>query len=229
MQYYAFICTRSKDLTDTTKELVSYLSSIDAKVNLLVGKKSIFSAYDDALQELKPNPSDIIILCHDDIKITTHPSIFKDLLEGKLKDPTTGFVGVAGTTVLGNTGVWWDQALWQQQKHTGMVLHGKDIHKADATFFGNYGQAVVLDGLFLAATAKTLKLLGLQKPKRFVGDWDFYDILYTYKAHNRGLKNYTVPILLLHESRGELAGRDSWHHNRNAFLAMTEGKLPATI
>ena len=208
---------------------MSYLSSLDAQVNVLVDKKSIFSAYEEALHEITLDPSDIIILCHDDIKITTHPTLFKEILESKLKKQDTGFVGVAGTTVLGPTGVWWDQALWQQQKHTGFVLHGSDIASADATFFGGYGGAVVLDGLFLAATVKTLKAIGLSKPKRFVGDWDFYDILYTFRAHSKGLKNYTVPIVLMHESRGELAGRDSWHQNRSAFLAMADGKLPATL
>ena len=229
MQYYAFICTRSSDLTDTTKELVSYLSSIDTKVKILAGEDSLFSAYDNALHSEKLDPSDIIILCHDDIKITTSPSVFKEILEAKLKDPKTGFLGVAGTKTLGETAVWWDQSLWKQHRHTGYVLHGDDISSADATFYGNYGQAVVMDGLFLAATAKTLKLIGLQKPKRFIGNWDFYDILYTYKAHNRGLKNYTVPITILHQSRGELAGRDSWHQNRAAFLRMTEGRLPVSI
>ena len=197
MKYYAFICTRSGVLSDTTKELVSYLSSIDAQVNVLVGEKSIFSAYDKAVQKIAADPSDIIILCHDDIKITTHPTLFKYILENKLKQNDTGFVGVAGTTILGTTGVWWDKDLWQQQKHTGFVLHGNDLKSADGTFFGNYGRAVVLDGLFLAATSKTLKTIGLAKPKRFIGDWDFYDILYTFKAHNKGLKNYTVPIVLL--------------------------------
>ena len=216
-------------MNDTTKELVSYLSSIGAKVNLIVGKDSIFSAYDCALQESKPDPSDIIILCHDDIKITTSPQIFTEILESKLSNPKTGFLGVAGTKTLSTNAVWWDQAMWQQGRHSGFVMHGDDIASADATFYGNYGQTVVMDGLFLAATAKTMKYIGLQKPQRFVGDWDFYDILYTFKAHQKGLKNYTVPINILHQSRGELAGRDSWHQNRMAFLRMAGEKLPASI
>ena len=141
-------------MNDTTKELVSYLSSIGAKVNLLVGKDSIFSAYDCALQESKPDPSDIIILCHDDIKITTSPQIFTEILESKLSNPKTGFLGVAGTKTLSTNAVWWDQAMWQQGRHSGFVMHGDDIASADATFYGSYGQTVVMDGLFLAATAK---------------------------------------------------------------------------
>ena len=192
-------------------------------------KDSIFSAYDTALQEAKPHPSDIIILCHDDIKVTTSPQVFKEVLETKLSSPKTGFVGVAGTKTLSTNAVWWDQAMWKQGRHSGFVMHGDSISNADATFYGNYGETVVMDGLFLAATAKTMRSVGLQKPSSFPGDWDFYDILYTFKAHRKGLKNYTVPINILHQSRGELAGRDSWHQNRFAFLKMAEDRLPASV
>ena len=84
-----------------------------------------------------------------------------------------------------------------------------------------------MDGLFLAATVKTLRKVGLEKPEYFPGEWDFYDIHYTVTARKQGWRNFTVPLFIKHESRGELVGRDSWHKNREAFIKNTS--LPIVI
>ena len=76
-------------------------------------------------------------------------------------------------------------------------------------------------------TYKALKQLDLTKPEYFEGEWDFYDIHYTIQAHKKGLYNTVEPIFLLHRSIGELAGRDSWHKNRIAFINVTQ--LPITV
>ena len=88
-------------------------------------------------------------------------------------------------------------------------------------------KVVVLDGLFLAASARTLREVGLEKPSYLKGDWDFYDIHYTFTAFDRGLTNVTVPIHIAHHSRGELVGRDGWNDNRLAFIGNTN--LPRGI
>ena len=95
------------------------------------------------------------------------------------------------------------------------------------TTYGPHGQVVALDGLFLAARKEVWEKIKLSKPKYFEGDWDFYDIHYTTKAHQLDYKNYTVPIDMIHYSGGELVGRDSWHKNRQAFIANTQ--LPISI
>ena len=86
------------------------------------------------------------------------------------------------------------------------------------TFYGPYDNVAVLDGLFLAAKAKNLKTVGLEKPQYFEGEWDFYDIHYTTTALKHGMKNRAVPIPMIHHSSGQLVGRDSWHKNRQAFI-----------
>jgi len=80
----------------------------------------------------------------------------------------------------------------------------------------------VLDGLFLAARAKVIRDIGLQKPEYFEGEWDFYDIHYTSKAFLQGYINKVLDMNILHNSRGELVGRDSWHKNRLAFIEKTD-------
>ena len=62
----------------------------------------------------------------------------------------------------------------------------------------------------------------MEKPEYFEGDWDFYDLHYTSKAHNLNLENHTIPIKIIHHSAGEIVGRDSWHKNREAFIRNTE-------
>ena len=236
---YALICTRSKDLSPTAQKLVSYLSRANIKVKLIVGAKSIYSGYSRTVKKINPNPNDIIILCHDDIEIISSPESFKEVLISETLKQDTGFIGVAGTTKLSESGVWWDQRLWKLEvniknqqydtydsPHRGFVLHGKDIKTSASTYYGVYGRVVVLDGLFLAATAKTIEKVGLDKPSYFEGEWDFYDIHYTYSAHKQKLKNKTVPIFILHNSLGELAGRDSWHKNRLAFINQNKTKFP---
>jgi hypothetical protein len=221
---YAFICTRSKDFSDTTKKLSSYLSRAGISTKFLVGQKSIFSGYANAFKKFDVQDNDIVIMCHDDIEILTDPEVFKNIIVETCLQRETGFIGVAGTTLLANDAVWWNHELWQQGKHRGHVYHGNDILSADSTYYGKPDNVVCMDGLFLAARGEVIKKVGLEKPEYFEGDWDFYDIHYTVSAHRKKYKNKVVPISVLHNSHGELVGRDSWHKNRQAFIENT--RLP---
>ena len=221
---YAFICTRSKNFNDTTKKLSSYLSRAGVSTKFLVGQKSIFSGYSNAFKKFNIQDNDIVIMCHDDIEILTDPDVFKNIIVQNCLKHDTGFIGVAGTTHLSEDAVWWNHQLWQQGKHSGHVFHGDDILTADSTYYGKPGQVICMDGLFLAARGKVLREIGLEKPEYFEGAWDFYDIHYTVSAHKKKYKNYVAPIQILHNSKGELAGRDSWHKNREAFI--NKNQLP---
>jgi hypothetical protein len=228
MTIHAFIPTRSKEIKPITKRLLKYLADCGVKISLIVNSKSIFSGYRNAFEKALPNPHDIIILCHDDIEIINTPESFLSVLFKYFSMPgKVGFIGPAGTTHLGVDATWWDHARWKAGLHKGFVLHGEELKDCRTTYYGEYGQVVALDGLFLATTAKTLQSIGIDKPEYFEGAWDFYDIHYTTKAHLKGLKNYTAPIIVLHNSIGEIDGRDSWHKNREAFVKNT--KLPLSV
>ena len=205
----------------------SYLSRANVSTKFLVGQKSIFGGYSNAFKKFDIKDDDIVIMCHDDIEILSDPKVFLDIIVSNCLKHDTGFIGVAGTTHLSEDAVWWNHNLWQQGKHRGHVFHGDDILTADSTYYGKPDRVVCMDGLFLAATGKVLREVGLDKPEYFEGDWDFYDIHYTVSAHKKKLKNLVVPIQILHNSKGELAGRDSWHKNREAFIKNTH--LPISI
>ena len=128
---------------------------------------------------------------------------------------------------LGPTAIWWDQERWRQKLHRGNVIHLNEKKEEYVTYYGPQGEVAVLDGLFLAAQPKVLNDVGLQKPVYFEGEWDFYDIHYTSQAFLKGYKNKVLELNILHNSRGELVGRDSWHKNRAAFISKTN--LPLRI
>lgn len=223
------ICTRSENLSSTTKSLLAYLSRAKVAVKLLVNKKSIFSAYNEGLNLFKADgygPDDVLILCHDDIEIFNDPFHLRRLMFEVSLNPECGFVGPAGTMYLGEDATWWNHDRWAKGMHSGFVMHGKssDLH---TTVYGPYQEVVVLDGLFLAAPIRVLTSIGLEKPEAYEGEWDFYDLEYTTMARSKGYKNYTKPVFLRHESFGELAGRESWIKNNEAFKA--RWPLPAKL
>ena len=219
MKIFAVICTRDKNLSSVTHELLHTLSSYGVEVKLLVNQKSIFGAYSKGLNSCKASATDIIIFCHDDIKILSPKLEFLAALS-KCVEQETGIVGAAGTTNLGTDAIWWFKERWEQGFHRGKVKHILK-NRVEVTPYGDPGQVVALDGLFLAARKQIWEEVGLDKPEYFEGLWDFYDIHYTTSVHNLGYKNYAIPLDILHLSGGDLVGRDSWHKNREAFIAQT--------
>jgi hypothetical protein len=224
MRKYAFIPTRAP--VPQKLEIEQYLEEAGFEVTLLEGEKNIFEAYANAVKNVMAD--DTVILCHDDISIITNKEAFNSIIENALSKSSVGFVGVAGTKLLGRSAVWWE-GIGRDHHFTGAVFHGKDYEKMYYTNYGDFGPAVVLDGVFLAAKGRTLHSIQMTKPKSFTGCWDFYDIFYTFQAAQKKLINVTVPIQILHSSPGEIAGRESWHANRTAFCDIFSDKLPAML
>jgi hypothetical protein len=225
MSIYAIIPTRDTEkLTHTTKDLIAYFGKCDIETVLVKGGKSIFETYDTEFTKLELKDSDICIFCHDDISILDKPSRFVWNLKTSHMPEGVGFVGAAGTRYLGESAIWWDQELWKLGMHSGSVKHFSEEGEMYTTEYGPPCEVAVLDGLFLSASGKTIREVGLEKPDWLTGAWDFYDIYYTSKAHMQGLTNKVMPIDIIHRSRGEIVGKMSWHENRQAFVNNT--KLP---
>jgi len=219
MRYYAIICTRtSTNVSKTTWELLNYYAAAGFDVQVISGATSIFTAYSEKVAELDPDDDDVIIFCHDDISISESAEYLKDRLQEQLAYEDTGFVGVAGTTHLGKGAVWWNQKEWAEGKHRGCVWHLDKEGQPYRTYYGPQGEVAVMDGLFMACSGKTARKMDFTKPYYFIGEWDFYDIYYCAQARDLGLKNRIMNLDILHNSRGELVGRDSWHANREAFI-----------
>ena len=217
MKIYAVICSRDKEFSPITKKLVSKLSSLPARVMVMTNQDSIFSGYKKAFDKVNPDDNDIFILCHDDIEIKDDPKKIINAISITTAEGY-GFVGVAGTKLLGADAVWWQRDRWEKGFHSGKVYHTDEKSESYETYYGPQSNVVVLDGVFLAASAKTLRQVGLQKPSYLRGNWDFYDLHYTIMSHKEGLINITVPLEITHHSAGEIVGKDGWHENRMAFI-----------
>jgi len=228
MTINAIICTRSReDISETTDKLLAFFNKCRIHSYLISGATSIFSAYEGAYRQIAPKPDDIMIFCHDDIEINQPPDTFLHTLVTSLNSNEVGFVGPAGTTCLSENAVWWDQILWQQGKHKGKVHHIDPQGKIYCTSYGPPDDVVVLDGLFLAAKPKVIEDVGLKKPEYFEGVWDFYDLHYTSQAFLKGYTNKVIDLNILHNSRGELVGREGWEANRASFIE--NNNLPLQI
>jgi len=228
MRIFAIICTRStEEVTPVTHKLLSFFHKCGIEMLILSGANSIFKAYNGAFEKTNANPDDIIIMCHDDIEIRENPTTFIEKIKNTLDRDMVAFAGPAGTTFLDKDAIWWEQGRWKQGFHKGKVTHIDPRGREYLTSYGPPDDVVVLDGLFLCAKAEIIKEIGLNKPDYFIGEWDFYDLYYTSSAFTKGYVNTIIDMDIVHHSRGELVGRDSWHQNRAAFIENVE--LPLKI
>lgn len=225
MNIHAFICTRSINNSPTTDSLLGYLDRAGVITHLLVDKANIFSAYHDELATIS-NPNDIIILCHDDIEILSDPKTFIEVIKETLSDPKIGFGGLAGTKKLTKSGIWWDGVTDPEMRgfFKGTVFHGKTRWDMQASYYGVPGEVAVVDGLLMVAKVSLLRKIGLEKPNVFPAGWHYYDMFYCMKAFQEGYTNKVMPILVRHESIGEVDL--GWHQNREKFLLMYNNMLP---
>ena len=142
------------------------------------GEKSLTKVYNEILNQAK---NDIVVLCHDDIK-------FEDKGWGNkiIKHFTKtnyGILGVAGTTNMPSSGMWWEN----RRKMVGVVNHehlGKKWESKYSTSLGNdIEEVVVVDGLFMAIHKQRIK-------SDFIEDFDnfhFYDISFCFENYMAGV------------------------------------------
>jgi uncharacterized protein (TIGR03032 family) len=182
---------------------------------------SLFAAYDTGRYEAR---RDALCFLHDDVDIE---GLDAELILDRLADPRTGFLGVAGTRVLDDTGVWWHGLNGPEQatRLSGRCGH-RQADKEWISHYGAFGEVVVLDGLCLFTTRAVLDAIGGFADPPLDG-FDFYDISATLRAHLRGFVNQTVPVDLYHWGVGN--PRPAWDVNRRVFLEKYGGLLPCGL
>ena len=162
-----------------------------------VGLSTIYNRVID----LEDDPTDVLVLLHDDVWID---DIFlaDRVLEG-LK--TFDVIGVAG-----NRRRLPGQVIWSLDSKTGRG-EGEPGNLSGAisqvrpfgvvTPFGDAGVACeLLDGVFLAAKRSTLRQAGVRFDEQF--DFHFYDLDFCRTARRAGLSLGTWPISITHRSWG---------------------------
>ena len=223
---YLSICTREeKKLSNTLQSLIDYSNTTtDMCCKIATDAVSIYEGHSNNVEWSFLEDDDIVVFVHDDVEILSTPDKLKKYLEVARK-PRVGFVGVAGAASFQKNGAWWTAR--NSGEARGFVWQGKDDETMSPNYFGQSGQVVVLDGCLIAATYKTIKDVGLDKPDYLSSGWDFYDIHMTFTAHYKGYSNYVVPIMIRHESDGQM--REGWYHANSEFMKKWNRDIPCSL
>jgi GT2 family glycosyltransferase len=169
-----------------------------------VGWSSMGAGYNNGVKRAS---GDVLVFTHTDVTMWAGSMLWDEMIK-KVQLPDTGFVGVAGTTRLDESAVWW-QGYGTKR---GAVAH-RSNKQTYVSSFGPFGEVEVLDGVFLACRKD---LFNDPWPWPEDTGFHFYDIEMTLKASQLGFKNYVVPLPILHGSHGET--KESWYQARSKFL-----------
>jgi GT2 family glycosyltransferase len=161
--------------------------------------------------------SDLLVFTHDDVWIDDWhiPLRLREALE------RFAVVGVVGNRrrVLRQPSFAFldDKFTWDTAENlSGSVVHTKE----PSPRVGYYGECPaevkLLDGVFLAAKAETLRRSGVTFDPRFT--FHFYDLDFCRTCERAGLTMGTWPIALTHSSGGKL-GTSEWKAAFAAYLA----------
>ena len=183
------------------------------------GEKSLTKVYNEILNQAK---NDIVVLCHDDIK-------FEDKGWGnkliKHFDKTNfGILGVAGTTSMPLSGMWWEE----RNKMLGILNHkheGKQWESKYSTSLGNDAEKVVIvDGVFMVIHKNRIK-------SNFIEDFDnfhFYDISFCFENYMKGVDIGVIyNIRITHLSIGQT--NEKWEENKIKFSKKYADNLPVKL
>ena len=225
---YLSVCSRKDNRPKALDDLVGWHDAQSelkhlVKYSINYDFNSIYEGHSNSLEGLKDE--DVIVMCHDDVEIISTPDKVYEILNDVLSKPKVGFVGVAGCSTLPKNAVWWEARKTGEAR--GFVFQGDDPLTMVPNYFGPHGEVVALDGCFLAVKVKTLKDIGLVQPKYLSSKWDFYDIHMTFTAYLKGYSNYTVPIIIRHESPGNM--REGWYDSQREFLKEHGRYLPCRL
>jgi len=156
-------------------------------------------------------------------KAFSDPYAWVRAVENLLSKQDTGFLGVAGSLGLTlETAAWWNNP-----ELTGGVIHTTADGRGSLNPYGPWGRALVLDGMLLMAPRRTFQKI--EPPATNSKEFHFYDLELTLAAHNAGLKNWTIPLMMVHESGGAKVTDPEWLRGLNSFLERHQKEMPVSL
>lgn len=184
------------------------------------GEKSLSEVYNEILNE---SSNDIVVLCHDDLEFDTKRWGEK-ILKIFEKYPDYGIVGLAGTTVMPKSGMWWEN----RSKMFGIVNHKHEGKKWESKYSESLNEklkdVVVVDGLFIVINKKNIK----ENFDTTVSGFHMYDINFCFRNYLKGVKiGVTTQIRVTHLSIGMT--NQQWETNKNIFAEKYKNDLPVKI
>lgn len=183
------------------------------------GTLSLAEAYNNAL---KTSKRDILVCIHDDIELEKGWDL--KIYEYFKNNPNFGIIGLAGTTDLSKSGMWWED----RNRMVGQVLHKhKDKWsntKYSESFPNQLLPVITVDGLFIAIQKSKISKEFNENFKGF----HFYDIPFCVDNYLEGVKiGVATDIVVKHSSIG--VPNEQWHKNREQFVKEYSEKLPLNI
>lgn len=163
------------------------------------------------------NASDILVFMHDDVWIDDY--FFADrVLEGLRNYDVLGVAGnrrrMPGQPSWAFVDTKWT---WDEGANlTGAVAQGTHPFGAVHVFGQVPAECELLDGVFLAARAATLREKQILFDPRF--EFHFYDLDFCRSARERGLRLGTWPICLTHQSDGGGFRGPEWFQKYREYI-----------
>jgi hypothetical protein len=184
------------------------------------GEKNLSQVYNEIIKE---SIYDIVVLCHDDIYFDTNNWANK-LVKTFSKNPEFAILGMAGTTHMPKSGMWWED----RSKMWGIVNHEHNGKKWESRYSdslqNNIKEVVVVDGVLMTINkSKISKLFDESVP-----GFHMYDINFCFNNFLEGVKiGVFTNVRITHKSIGET--NQSWEINRKTFAKKYSDVLPAKI
>jgi hypothetical protein len=184
------------------------------------GEKNLSQTYNEIISE---SENDIIVLCHDDIYFDTNNWASK-LVKVFEKNPEYGILGMAGTTHMPKSGMWWED----RSKMFGIVNHENEGKKWESkysdSFQNSVKEVVVVDGVFISLKKEKIK----ETFDESVSGFHMYDINFCFKNFIKDVKIGVITnIRLTHKSIGMT--NQQWEINKNIFAEKYSELLPAKV
>ncbi len=181
-------------------EFIEYLKKTSGfkKINVIEkvnnGEKSLSQVYNEIISE---SDTDIIVLCHDDILFDTNGWYSKILKHFEKSD--FGILGVAGTTFMPESGMWWEQ----KGRMVGIVNHEHEGKKWESKYSDSLGngikETVIVDGLFIVIDKTKIKHTFDEN----VPGFHLYDVNFCFKNFIDGVKVGVITnVRITHKSIG---------------------------
>ena len=166
---------------------------------------------------------DIIVCCHNDIKLSKNWG--KKLLNDFSNNIDYGIIGKAGSCYFPESGIYWEK---MQQTMVGQVYHHPKNQKK---WLNKYSPKLpflipvpTIDGLFISFDKTKIK----HKFDETIGKFHFYDHLFCVPNYLDGVKvGVTSSFEIIHESVGQ-PNKEFWE-SKNKFIDKWGNKLPIDL
>lgn len=209
-----------KDNPDYINHIKKTIGVRDYEIIQIVneGKYSLTEAYNKGL---KDSNNDIVAFIHDDLIL---PEKWGKKMLNHFNESDYGILGVAGTTDLPESGMWWQD----NTKMIGIVKHSHNgktwENKYSASFGKEIIQSVIVDGLFFVVDKNRIKKDFNEDIKGF----HLYDIDFTFNNHINDVKVGVVfDVRIIHKSIGQT--NQQWEDNRKQFVEIYKEYLPHNL